>query len=175
MFRFSRKLHKWISVFACLFLVLISGTGLFLGLKSKLAWVRPPTMEGTAVETEADIISIDAAMESAFTAGYAELAEPGDVDRMEYRPKDNLFKVTSKDGYREVQVDAGTGEVLSTGQRNDQLMEDLHDLSFFGDALHDWILPVVAVGLFVLGVTGIVMFWTPVFRRWKFKKEQSSG
>jgi hypothetical protein len=49
-------------------------------------------------------------------------------------------------------------------------MENIHDMNFFADWAHAWILPAVALGLFFLGISGCVMFFVPVFRRWKFKK-----
>jgi hypothetical protein len=60
--------------------------------------------------------------------------------------------------------------VLSVSNRNDQFVENVHDLSFFGDPVHDWLLPLVAVGLFTLGVTGTYMFSVPVFRRAKYRR-----
>jgi uncharacterized iron-regulated membrane protein len=174
MFRSLRVIHKWIGLFACLFLMLISVTGFLLAFKSKFAWLRPEAMDGQEISSPGEVVSIEQVYEAALGAGYAELSEPGDIDRLEYRPKNNMFKVTSKDGYREVQVDGATGEVLSRGQRNDQLTEDLHDLSWFSDPLHDWVLPAVGVGLFTLSVTGVFMFSTPIYRRWKFKKKQAA-
>lgn len=171
MYRTLRQIHKWVGVICFAFLALIAATGYFLAMKDRFAWVRPETMDGTPVETLGAVISIEQASEAAFTAGYAELTKPEHVDRLEYRAKENIYKVLSKDGYREVQVDAATGEVLSKAQRNDQLMEDIHDLGFISDWVHAWLLPWIAAALFFLSISGIVMYFVPVFRRWKFKKE----
>lgn len=170
MFKTFRKVHKWIGVFACLFLMTIATTGFLLAIKKRAEWLQPGSMKGGSYETPAQVISMDEVFE-------AVRGEPGfesfeDIDRIDYRPDRNLFKVRSADKLHEVQVDGATGEVLKKAPRNDQLMENIHDMSFFGDALHDWLLPAVAVVLFTLGLTGVVMFFTPYTRRWKFKRKQ---
>jgi uncharacterized iron-regulated membrane protein len=93
---------------------------------------------------------------------------------VDYRPKSNIFKVISKEGYREVQVDGKTGKALSDHFRNDQFTEDIHDLSFFGDTPHDYFLPLVALALFALASSGIGLFLTPIVRRRKFEREKKA-
>lgn len=172
MFRNLRWLHKWGGIIACVFLLGLAITGVLLAFKSRAAWIRPETQDGTSTEIT-QIISLEQAAESAYSAGLDEIQSIDDIDRFEYRAKDGIFKITSKDGYKEVQVDGATGEVLGTGIRNDQFFEDLHDLSFFSDFLKDYWLPVVGGLLALLSISGIFMFFTPYTRRWKFKREQA--
>jgi hypothetical protein len=54
-------------------------------------------------------------------------------------------------------------------------MENIHDMNFFADWAHAWVLPAVALGLFFLGVSGAVMFFVPVYRRWRFKRTGVAG
>ncbi|HZH98731.1 MAG TPA: hypothetical protein VEX38_07145, partial [Fimbriimonadaceae bacterium] len=68
-----------------------------------------------------------------------------------------------------------TGRVLSVLNRNDQLIEDIHDLSFFHDLARIYWLPFVAVALALLAATGIWIYIDPVLRRRRFKKKQASG
>jgi len=169
MFKTLRKIHKWIGVFACLFLMTMAATGFLLAIKKRAEWLQPAALSGGAVDGPGQVIGMDKVYE-------AVRGEPGfesfeDIDRIDYRPDKNLFKVRSKDKLYEVQVDGATGEVLKKAPRNDQLTENIHDMSFFSDAMHDWWLPVVAVGLFSLGLTGVVMFFTPYTRRWKYRRK----
>jgi hypothetical protein len=127
------------------------------------------------VEGLAQVVSVDQAARAAFAQGIPELAEKGHIDRIDYRPKSNVFKVVSKEGYHEVQVDGATGAVLQVASRVDQLAEDVHDLSFIHDNLHAFWLPVVACLLFYLGASGLVMFFVPVVRRWRFRRSQAAG
>jgi uncharacterized iron-regulated membrane protein len=173
MFRSSRVWHRWTGLAASLFLIVIAATGFFLATKSRFDWVRPATQTGGEVDL-AGMISVEQAAEAALGAGVAQLQSTEDLDRFELHLEDRVYKIHSKEGYQEVQVDAATGEVLSIGRRNDQMLEDMHDFSYVSSALSDWGLPLVAIFLFGLGLTGLVMFFTPVIRRAKFKRQQKS-
>ncbi len=167
-----RKLHKWIGLINSLFLLLIAGTGFLLAIKSRVSWVRPEEKSGAERSASPTRISVDQAMEAAFGVGDENLKKPSDVDRVDYRPKRNVFKVVAKEGYTEVQVDGNSGKVLQVATRTDQFIEDLHDLSFFNDTMKDFVLPVVAVGLGALSLTGIYIYANPVLRRRKFEAEK---
>ena len=70
-------------------------------------------------------------------------------------------------GY-EVQVDLGTGHVLQTAYRRSDLIESIHDGSFFGG---DWtklglFLP-AGLTLLLLWLGGLWMFWVPFGAKWK--------
>ena len=170
MYRGSRQIHKWVGACLAIFLVVIAFTGFFLAIKKKVAWMQPPPAEAQTFNDPSEIISIKEAIDAAFALGLPELQKVEDLDRVDYRPGDNIFKVISNEGYREVQVDGKTGKVLTSSFRNDQLFEDIHDMSFFSGLMKDWLLPLVAAGLLTLGLSGIVIFTTPYLRRWQFKK-----
>jgi uncharacterized iron-regulated membrane protein len=175
MFHRLRGLHRWIGVINSLFIVMIACTGFLLAIKKRAVWLQPPTNKGEQIERMSDVVSLDAVANAAFSAGLPELQTKNDIDRFELHVDKNIFKVTSKKGFREVQVEARTGRVLSTGHRNDSLTEQIHDMSFISPWLHDWVLPAVAVLLFLLGVTGIYMFFVPVFRRMAFRRKQNEN
>jgi uncharacterized iron-regulated membrane protein len=166
-----RAFHRWIGLLASLFLLVISSTGFLLALKANLSWMRPPEVAGTKIDDLSNVISPGQAAESAFATGHPELREPKDIDRIDYRPKSNIFKILSKTGYLEIQVDGISGKVLSQSTRVDQITEDIHDLSFFAEGLHQYVLPIVALFLFFLALSGIIIFATPIFRRIKFRRQ----
>lgn len=172
MYHRLRSLHRWIGLLAALFLLVIAVTGFLLATKGRFGWIRPPEAEGGSLETLAQVVSVEQAVEAAFAVGLSELSTLADIDRVDYRPRSNVFKILSRKGYKEVQVDGSSGRVLSVANRTDQLAEDIHDLSFFGKWFHENWLPVVAVLLFGLSLTGIYVFFNPVLRRWKFKRNQ---
>lgn len=170
MFRNIRTIHRLVGLAGSVCIVLLACTGFFLALKAEFGWMRPSTRKFEGTPDIAASIHPASALESAFAVGLPELASIKDVDRFEYHAKGHLYKVLSKDAYHEVQVDAGDGKVLSVGKRNDQFTEDLHDLSFFHPELRKYLLPVAAAALFTLGVTGVVMYFVPVVRRWKHRR-----
>lgn len=173
MYRSLRNLHKWIGLISCLFLILIAATGFLLALKREVVWIQPPTIKGSEGEVS-EYITMDDVAQAAFEVGIPELQSYSDIERMDLRPKDRTVKIRSNDGYHEVQIDAVTGEVLSVDVRRDQFFEDIHDLSIFSPTVRKYVLPVVALMLFFLGVSGTVMFFVPVVRRRKFKKQSGS-
>ena len=172
MYHRLRSFHRWIGLFGSIFLAVISATGFLLATKGSIGWIRPPESDGSAIESLAELVTNHQVAEAAFSLNIPELRSMRDIDRIDYRPKSNVFKVVSKEGYHEVQVDGTSGKVLQVAKRNDQLAEDIHDMSYFADALHKYGLPVVAVILFCLAVTGIIIFTVPVVRRWRFKRSQ---
>ncbi|HRJ27522.1 MAG TPA: PepSY-associated TM helix domain-containing protein [Fimbriimonadaceae bacterium] len=173
MYRLLRSIHKVAGLVGSIFLILIACTGFFLALKGRMEWVRPPTASGTASASNAGrLLNPDEAVQAARAAGIPTLQSMGDVDRLEYHAKKNVYKILAKTGYDEVQIDGTSGKVLSVGKRNDQMFEDIHDLSFFHPVLRETALPVIAVILFVLGTSGVTMYFVPIARRRRFQREQ---
>lgn len=170
MFRFMRNAHKWLGLTLALALALISVTGFLLATKGSIGWIRPPERDGQPVATLSETVSVHDAALAAYSVGLPELQNKGHIDRIDYRPDSNVFKVVSNEGYHEVQVCGKTGQVLQVAKRNDQLVEDLHDFSFIAKALHTYALPVAAFGLLSLSVSGVAMFFVPVIRRRQFKR-----
>ncbi len=172
MYHLIRNWHKWIGIVISLILCSIAVTGFLLATKGTFGWIRPP--EAKASEKRSDLlanaVSLEVVLGSVLALNLAEIKDVGDIDRIDYRPKSHIYKVVSKEGYKEVQVDAATGKVLQVAIRNDQLAEDIHDLSFFSDAIKDFGLPVVAVGLLLMASSGIAIFFVPVIRRARFRR-----
>ncbi|MFQ3588515.1 MAG: PepSY-associated TM helix domain-containing protein [Fimbriimonadaceae bacterium] len=175
MYHRIRTWHRWIGLACSIALLLISATGFLLAIKARVDWIRPAERTGTLSDAPSTVVGVEAAMAAAFAQGIPELASPADVDRVDYRPKRNVYKVVSRRGYHEVQVDGANGEVLQVARRNDQFIEDLHDLSFFGEPLHRWVLPVVGAGLFALSLSGVVIYSVPVVRRMRFRRSGRSA
>ncbi len=93
-----------------------------------------------------------------------------DVNRIDVRPGRGVVKAWLHNGY-EVQVDLGTGRVLQTAYRRSDLIESIHDGSFFGG---DWtklglFLP-TGMTLLLLWLGGLWMFWVPF---WAKRKRRS--
>lgn len=170
MYHKIRSLHRTAGLIASLFLLVISVTGFLLANKARFEWMRPPARQGLEVSTMAEVISIQQAIEAAIALNHPQIRSHNDVERVDYRPGKNIFKVISQEGYLEVQVDGKTGQVLSSSFRTDQLTEDIHDLSFFASWLHDYGLSMVAILLFILSCSGITIYMTPVIRKYRYRR-----
>ncbi len=174
MYHLVRSFHRWLGIIGALALISIASTGFLLATKDTFGWVKPKTHSGEAMGELSEVVSLDTAAESAFALGIPELRSHADIERIDYRPEKNVFKIVSLRGYHEVQVCGKTGEVLNVAKRVDQIAEDIHDLRYFSEKLHLIGSPAIAVLLFGLGVTGVTIFFVPVVRRWRYRRRKAS-
>ncbi len=158
----SRKLHRWGAILIALPFLLVIGTGLLLQLKKEWAWVQPPSTRG---QGKTPVISLDAVLQAARSKPEAEVQGWDDVDRVDVQPSRGVAKVQAKSRW-EVQVDLKTGEVLQVAYRRSDLIEALHDGSWFHDNAKLFIFLPSGVVVLGLWVTGIYLFFLPHAVRW---------
>lgn len=169
--RWNRQIHRWGSVVAALPLLVVIASGVLLQLKKQSDWVQPPTCKGAA---KTPGLSFDAILAAARSAPEAGISEWSDVDRLDVRPGKGVVKVRAKNRW-EVQVDAATGDVLQVAYRRSDLIESLHDGSFFGgDAVKLGVFLPMALVLAVLWGTGIYLFFLPYLARRRTRRSRAS-
>jgi antitoxin component of MazEF toxin-antitoxin module len=97
------------------------------------------------------------------------------VERIDIRPKKGLAKLTLETGL-EVQLDTSNGKILQKAVRRSDLIEALHDGSFFaGDYTKLGLFLPAAVALFLMLLTGLWLWWLPIkVRRAKRKRANQS-
>ena len=127
--KWNRKLHRWGGLATALPFTLVILTGLLLQLKKQLPWVQPPTARSDDPRLELGFDEILAVARGVPEAG---IETWDDVDRLDVRPGRGVVKVRAESSW-EVQIDSATGEVLHVAYRRSDLIESLHDGSFFGD------------------------------------------
>ena len=86
------------------------------------------------------------------------------------RPGKGVVKVRGKNGW-EVQVDTKTGEVLQTAIRRSDLIESIHDGSYFHESLKLWVFLPSGVVLAALVITGVHLFSLPHMARRKRRQQ----
>lgn len=162
--RLTRKLHYWGSFVAALPILVILSTGILLQLKKQWTWVQPREIRGTGTVPVIGLHDVMATMRADSSLG---VTGWDDVSRIDIRADRGLAKVTLKSGW-EAQVDLGTGTLLQTAVRRSDLIETLHDGSYFaGDLTKLGLFLPAGVVLSVLWVTGIWMFWVTWLARRK--------
>jgi uncharacterized iron-regulated membrane protein len=169
MYRQARQWHKWVGVAFCLVFIIIASSGFVLATTDRWEWVKPKTAKGEG-SLETSSLTLGDAARSALKAGIPGLSKMEDIGRMEVHTEKNVIKVHSKDGYHEVQICGATGKILGKGRRWDQMAEHVHDLRIFHISLRDFVLPLAAIALFLLALSGAGMSMVPPFRRWKHRK-----
>ena len=82
-----------------------------------------------------------------------------------------MLKVRCRNRW-EIQIDTKTGDVLQVAYRRSDLIESLHDGSFFHDRVKLWVFLPSALALGVLWLTGIHLFLLPYFAKWKKRRKK---
>lgn len=163
----NRKVHYWATAFVALPVLVIICSGLILQMKKHWAWVQPEERRGTGTSPAVDLEGLLAAVRAVPNLG---VTGWDDVNRIDVRPGKGMAKVWLKSGW-EVQVDLGTGRILQTAYRRSDLIEALHDGSFFGGELPKLAIFLPSgIALLLMWVTGIWMFWVPFSAKWKRRK-----
>jgi uncharacterized iron-regulated membrane protein len=160
---FFRKAHRLGAVAVAVPLLLVVVTGILLQLRKEIAWVQPPTQKG---QGKIPTVSMDAILGAAKSVPEAGVATWADIDRVDVRPKDGIVKVQCRSRW-EVQVDFQTGSVLQAAVRRNELIEGLHDGSWFADAARVYVFLPAAVVLLGLWATGLYLWLLPWSVRWR--------
>lgn len=156
-----RQIHRWGAAVAALPFLLVLVTGILLQFKKEAAWIQPPTLRGAGGPPSIGFEAILAA-----AAGVPAAAVRGweDVERLDVRPDYGIVKVQAVNGV-EVQVDTATGAVLQAMPRRSDLIEGLHDGSWFHERAKLWVFFPMALVLAALVGTGIYLWLLPIRRR----------
>lgn len=152
----NRKIHHWTSFAAAIPLLVIIASGVLLQLKKQWDWVQPPEQRGTGTVPVIDFDRILVTLQSAPDLG---VTGWGDVDRLDVRPGRGVAKVTLNSRW-EAQIDLGSGALMQTAYRRSDLIESIHDGSFFAG---DW----TKLGLFLpAGIILLLLWFTGVWMVW---------
>jgi uncharacterized iron-regulated membrane protein len=157
-----RKIHRWGAVIIALPFLVVIVTGLLLQLKKQLPWVQPPAGRGQGNLPQ---VSFDAILDAAKSVPAAEIRGWDDIDRLDVRPTRGYVKVQARTRW-EIQVDLKTAKILQVAYRRSDLIESIHDGSWFHDAVKLWVFLPSAVVVLVLWGTGIYLFVLPHYVRW---------
>ena len=157
----TRKTHYWAALAIVLPAMVIIASGLVLQLKKDVDWIQPSTIRGMDMPPSlsfAEILAIASSVEE------AQIASWDDIDRLDVRTDRGMLKVRAKNRW-EVQLDTHSGDILQVAYRRSDLIETIHDGSFFHDyAKLGLFLPTAAV-LFLMWATGVYLFVLPIISR----------
>jgi uncharacterized iron-regulated membrane protein len=161
--RLSRSLHLWLSLVIFIPVVIVIGSGLLLQVKKEFDWIQPPTQK---LQSAAPSISFDDVLSAVQKVPQANIQTWGDIDRLDVRPSKGIIKVRGRNHW-EVQISASTAEVLQIAYRRTDTIEAIHDGSWFFEGAKLWLFLPVAIVLFILWLTGLVMLYTTLKSKYK--------
>ncbi len=167
--KWSRRLHRWGAILGALPIGVILATGLLLQLKKHWGWVQPPTLRGQGGPPS---LGLDRILEIASGVPEAAIASWDDIDRLDVQPGRGIVKVHPRSRV-EVQIDTATGRVLQVRRRRSDLIESLHDGSYFRAKL-----PVfLPAGIVLLGLwcSGLYLWLLPHWARRRRRRRVAPG
>ena len=164
--KWTRKTHYWGSFIVLLPVLIIIVTGIFLQLKKDVVWIQPRTTTGQISNDPS--ISFEQILDIAKTIKEAEISSWEDIDRLDVRIGKGIVKVRSNNRW-EIQIDTHSGEVTQVAYRRSDLIEQIHDGSWFHDKVKLWIFLPSGIILFVLWITGFYMGLLPYIVKWRKK------
>tara|TARA_R110000737_G_scaffold315747_2_gene325870 strand:- start:1697 stop:2221 length:525 start_codon:yes stop_codon:yes gene_type:complete len=168
--RINRSTHRWASIAIAIPLLVIVVTGILLLLKKEVEYLQPASAKGTYRQPS---ISFEQVLAIAKTVKQAEIDSWQAIDRLDVRPNKGIIKIRAKSHW-EIQIDATTGEILKTAFRRSDIIEQLHDASYWQDKANLWFTLPIAVVLLLIAITGIVLFFLPYYRRYQNQKRLNS-
>lgn len=152
--RFNRKVHYWGAILCAIPILVVIGSGILLLLKKDIDWIQPPSAQG---QGKVPILSFEQILEVSKTVEQAQIKQWSDIKRLDIRPKKGIVKIRSKNKW-EIQIDQQTADILQVAYRRSDLIESIHDGTFFHDSAKLWLFLPAAVILFILWVTGLYLF-----------------
>jgi uncharacterized iron-regulated membrane protein len=164
-----RHWHRLGAILIALPFLLVILTGILLQLKKEVSWIQPPTMKGGKNVS----ITLDNILQAARQASECEVKEWKDIARIDMQPGKGIAKVQARNNW-ELQIDLQSGAVLQVAYRRSDLIESLHDGSWFHDNAKLYIF--LPSGIIVLGLwfTGIYLFFLPYSVRWARRRREQA-
>ena len=163
--RLLRQIHYWLSLAVAIPAGIIFFAGIFLMLKKEVDWIQPPTANGV-VSQQLPAISYQKMLDAAKQHPEAQIENWSDIDRIDLRVGKGIAKLQAKTGW-EVQVDTQTGDVLSVAYRRSDLIEQIHDGSYFSDMVKLYVFLPTGVLLILMWGSGLYLFLLPRLPRKK--------
>jgi uncharacterized iron-regulated membrane protein len=159
--RDTRIIHRWGAFLVSLPFLIVIISGLLLQVKKEVEWIQPSTEE-VAIDTLAlsfsDILRISQGVKE------AQISTWSDINRLDVRPDKGVVKVRSENQW-EIQIDLERGTVLKTAYRRSDIIEQLHDGSWFHDAAKLWLFLPAGIIVLILWLSGMYLFFVPILAK----------
>lgn len=165
--RFVRRIHRIFGIWLFIFLFVTGVTGLLLGWKkNSFGLILADTSTGVSNNVY-NFLKLDTIVSIADKYSIDNIA-PNEVDRIEVRPDKGIVKINYKNSYTGLQIDASTGEILKVERRNSDLIEHIHDGTWFdrifglkSGAFKLIYTSLCGIGLVIFTLTGFWLWYGP--------------
>lgn len=149
-----RQIHFWGAIICLLPVLVMTVSGVLLLLKKDIEWIQPSS---AASSVRVPTVNFDQVLHQLRSQPELEIDSWQDVQRLDVRPGKGIVKARSHNRW-EVQLNLGTGEILKLAYRRSDIIESIHDGSFFHRYAKLGLFLPSALLLFVLSLTGAFLF-----------------
>lgn len=148
-----RRTHYWASLVLLVPILIVIGTGVLLLLKKEFDWIQPATQKAVA-EPE---ISFERILDVVVEIPEMQVISWDDIDRLDVRPDKGIVKVRGRNLW-EAQLNLQTGEVLQVSYRRTDVIESIHDGTWFHDQAKLLVFLPAAFVLLFMTLSGAFLF-----------------
>ncbi len=148
------------------------GAGILLMLKKEINWIQPSSQKGIERRTipMASMQDLFAAARNVESAGFTSWDK---LKRADLKPGKGIIKFVSATNW-EVQVDTHAAQVLQVAKRRSDVIESIHDGSYFSDWMKLGLFLPVGIVLFILWLTGVYVFVVMEYKKAKKRRKNRS-
>lgn len=165
----NRKVHYWAALAISLPLLVMICSGLLLQLKKQSPWIQPTELAGTAGDPA---IGFEQILDTCRRLNEMEVRSWSDIARIDVRPSKGMLKVWAKSNW-EAQIDTRTGAVLQVAYRRSDMIEAIHDGSWFHESVKLGLFLPAGFTLLVLWITGMYLFLLPYLVKRRRKRAEA--
>jgi len=152
--KISTNIHYWGSAVIIIPFLIVLGSGLLLQVKKEFTWIQPKTMKTKHRDLT---LTFDKILAVAKTVEQANIKSWKDVKLLDVRPGKGVTKIRTKDSW-EIQIHNETAEVLAVNFRRSDIIESIHDGSWFHDDAKLWVFLPAAIIMLLMSLTGLYLF-----------------
>jgi len=148
------------------------GAGILLMLKKEAEWIQPSSQKGSE-RNAVPIVPMEQLFDSARSVAHAGFTTWSELERADLKPGKGIIKFVSSSNW-EVQVDTHTGAVLKVAQRRSDVIESIHDGSYFADWMKLGLFLPVGFMLLILWLTGVYLFILTEYKKAQKRNKKRS-
>ncbi len=169
--KFNATVHYWGSALIIIPLIIVLGSGLLLQVKKEFSWVQPKTVKTKYRDLT---LGFDQILTSAKTVKEANIKSWKDIKLIDVRPSKGITKIRAKNNW-EIQIHNESAKVLAVNFRRSDIIEAIHDGSWFHDGAKLWLFLPAAIILLLMSITGFYLFLKILPAKSKKRKRQNTN
>jgi uncharacterized iron-regulated membrane protein len=166
--KINTKLHYWGSSLIIIPFSIVLLSGILLQVKKEFTWIQPKTVK---TEYRELTLSFDQILQAAISVENVGIKSWKDVKLLDVRPGKGITKIRTKDSW-EIQIDNKTAEVLAVNFRRSDIIESIHDGSWFHDNAKLWLFLPAAIIMLMMTITGIYLFFKSLPSKLRKRKDR---